>query len=66
MAQASSAVSVSWNPKPWDHAAGCLLIEEAGGVCRMLDRTGYGPSCTSGVLIAAATEEIWEATAKRF
>jgi fructose-1,6-bisphosphatase/inositol monophosphatase family enzyme len=39
---------------PWDHAAGTLMLTEAGGECRRLDGQPYTPSqpTTSGVITA--------------
>lgn len=48
---------------PWDHAAGCLLVEEAGGVARLLDGTPYTPVLKSGVLLVARSEAIWQTVA---
>lgn len=31
------------NPKPWDHAAGALMVRELGGVVRFADGTDYVP-----------------------
>ena len=32
-----------WRTLPWDHAAGALLVTEAGGVARRLDGSDYTP-----------------------
>ena len=48
------------NPKPWDHAAGALMMEEVGGVARLLDGSPYAPGVPHGVLLAAASAEIWD------
>lgn len=50
----------------WDHAAGVLILEEAGGVSRLLDGRDYEPTMTEGRLLNARTEEMWEALAKTF
>ncbi len=47
------------NPKPWDHAAAALMMEELGGVGRLLDGSTYAPGVPQGVLLAAASEELW-------
>lgn len=49
---------------PWDHAAGCLIAEEAGGVARLLDGTDYVPSLREGRLLVAKSEATWEAIAE--
>ena len=33
-----------WRTLPWDHAAGALLVTEAGGVARRLDGSDYTPA----------------------
>lgn len=38
---------------PWDHAAGWLLHQEAGGWSQLLDGGGYRPTVTSGGLVLA-------------
>lgn len=43
----------------WDHAAGVLALQEAGGVARLLDGRAYAPSLRTGYLLTACTEEIW-------
>lgn len=48
----------------WDHAAGCLAIEELGGVARFLDGARYAPTRNRGPLIVAAGEEAWAETAR--
>lgn len=50
--------------KPWDHLAGSLLVEEAGGMVRKWDGTPYQPGDTRGGIIAAATSQIWDAVRK--
>ena len=48
---------------PWDHAAGCLIAEEAGGVARMLDGRPYRPDIQAGRVLAARSESVWNAVA---
>ena len=50
-----------WRTLPWDHAPGALLLSECGGVARRLDGTPYGPTQQASGLLAAATEEAWDA-----
>lgn len=50
--------STTSGPKPWDLAAGSVILTEAGGVLR--DPTGGPFSLWSGRLLAAANEEIAE------
>ncbi|WP_182085786.1 inositol monophosphatase family protein [Aureimonas sp. ME7] len=46
---------------PWDHLAGTLLIEEAGGYVRKLDGSRYLPTDTGGGLLTAPDAETWRA-----
>jgi fructose-1,6-bisphosphatase/inositol monophosphatase family enzyme len=53
-------------PHPWDHAAGVLAVEGAGGVARFLDGSPYTAARPEGVLLAAGSEAAWGALARRF
>ncbi len=44
----------------WDHAAGALICQRAGGVSRMLDGRGYDATLTDGYLLTAPDPESWE------
>lgn len=44
---------------PWDHAAGVLICQQAGGVARMLDGRDYTTAITEGVLLSAANDATW-------
>ncbi|RIY03620.1 inositol monophosphatase [Aureimonas flava] len=46
---------------PWDHLAGSLLIEEAGGHVRKLDGSPYLPTDVDGGLLTAPDAETWQA-----
>ncbi|HEY6982923.1 inositol monophosphatase family protein [Reyranella sp.] len=48
--------------KPWDHAAGALMVTEAGGVAVRFDDTPYGPAggIESGIITAASSEVLEE------
>jgi len=48
---------------PWDHAAGCLIAEEAGGVARLLGGEPYRPTQREGRLIVASSEACWQMVA---
>ena len=50
----------------WDHAAGVLCFQEAGGVSRLLDGFCYEPVLTKGRLLSARTEKLWRALADAF
>lgn len=47
-------------PKPnsWDHAAGLLAFQEAGGVVAMHDGSEYRPSVRTGMIVAARNEDV--------
>jgi len=45
---------------PWDHAAGCLLHEEAGGVVALFDRTEYRPTRSTPGALLAPDQELWD------
>ncbi|GAB3816424.1 hypothetical protein GCM10027605_65440 [Micromonospora zhanjiangensis] len=51
--------AVFWRTLPWDHTAGVLLVEEAGGVARRFDGGRYDPADDRRGLLVAANEEIW-------
>ena len=46
---------------PWDHAAGVLLHQEAGGYAARLDGTAYTPTETEGGLICAPDRASYDA-----
>ncbi|MNT95837.1 Inositol monophosphatase family protein [compost metagenome] len=48
-----------WRLLPWDHAAGVLFLEEAGGLARYLDGAPYDPTSTRTGLLAARNEASW-------
>ena len=50
----------------WDHAAGVLILEEAGGVARLLDGRDYEPTMREGRLLTTRTEAMWQALAEAF
>ena len=44
---------------PWDHAAGVLLVQEAGGIARRLDRSPYSAGDEKDGLLVATNEPLW-------
>lgn len=52
--------------KPWDHLAGTLMVEEAGGYVRKWDGSPYTPQDLDCGLIAAASEESWQVAYEMF
>lgn len=49
---------------PWDHAAGFLLHQQAGGYARHFDGSVYKPSQIDGGLLLAPDESSWHELAK--
>jgi len=55
-----------WRTKPWDHAMGALILEEAGGHVAFADDERYRPSLYKRTgLIAASGHETWAAVRDR-
>lgn len=50
----------------WDHAAGVLLCQQAGGKAAMLDGTDYNAAMTSGYLLCASCDTVWSEVAAQF
>lgn len=46
---------------PWDHAAGVLIHQEAGGYSALLSGEHYAPTMTEGQLLLAPDEASWQA-----
>ena len=53
-------------PHPWDHAAGVLAVQAAGGVARFLDGDAYDLKRRLGVLVVANSEDTWNRVARDF
>ncbi len=51
---------------PWDHAAGVLICQQAGGHVAMLDGSDYDAGRTEGYLLAAPDEASWARLRDRF
>ena len=49
---------------PWDHAAGTLFLNEAGGRVTRMDGTPYRIGDTKRGLLGTSTPELWDAAAK--
>lgn len=45
---------------PWDHAAGMLIVAEAGGVVGFLDGTPYDPRTVDRAVLAASNRVAWD------
>lgn len=50
----------------WDHAAGVLALQEAGGHVGLLDGRSYVPTLREGFLLAAQSETLWNDVAALF
>ena len=59
LAQGGMDFALSSVPNPWDHAAGMLICQQAGGVARMLDGRDYTAGITRGHILAAPDEDTW-------
>lgn len=53
-------------PNSWDHAAGALAVQQAGGVVRFLDGEDYRADRNRGVVLAAGSPALWDRLAERF
>jgi fructose-1,6-bisphosphatase/inositol monophosphatase family enzyme len=49
---------------PWDHAAGALFLEEAGGTLRRTDGSAYHVGDGRSGLLGAASERLWDDAAR--
>jgi fructose-1,6-bisphosphatase/inositol monophosphatase family enzyme len=58
-------VSIFERTLPWDHAAGALFLNEAGGKCARPDGSAYRVDDGRKGLIGAASPELWEELAER-
>ena len=50
---------LAYRVRPWDHAPGSLLAEEAGAVVRKFDGAAYRPSDATPGLLVAPDQESW-------
>lgn len=50
-----------WRTLAWDHAAGVLFVNEAGGKATRPDGSAYQPTSEGNGLLAAASPDRWEA-----
>jgi fructose-1,6-bisphosphatase/inositol monophosphatase family enzyme len=58
IAQGAKDFTVYYRLEPWDHAAGALLISEAGGCLHHLDGTPYRPSSSWQTTILAGSPSL--------
>ena len=57
-------VSIFARVLPWDHAAGTLFVNEAGGCCQRLDGSPYRVGDLSRGLMGASSRRLWDLAAK--
>ena len=50
----------------WDHAAGVLICQQAGGKAAMLDGSDYNATVTDGYLLTASSAQVWDTLAAHF
>jgi fructose-1,6-bisphosphatase/inositol monophosphatase family enzyme len=62
VARAEQHYVLYWRTLPWDHAAGTLLLTEAGGCALRLDGSPYLPADRRLGLLVASNPGIWSAT----
>lgn len=61
IAKGETDVTMFWNTYPWDHAAGALIVEEAGGHAGFKNGTRYRPGVEElkGILVTS-DPDIWQ------
>lgn len=64
MAQGGVDFTLSGILNPWDHAAGVLACQQAGGVAKMLDGRDYNIGIEEGYLLCAPDQPTWDALAE--
>ena len=60
IAQGMAQFSLHSRSLPWDHAAGMLIVHEAGGLGSFLDGGVYDPRITDRPVLAASTPQAWQ------
>ncbi|MDF1670308.1 MAG: inositol monophosphatase [Roseovarius sp.] len=66
LAQGNMDFCLSGTMNPWDHAAGVLICQMAGGHVAMLDGSDYNAGLTEGYLLAAPDVNSWKRLRDRF
>lgn len=62
LAEGRFDTALFWRTKPWDHAMGALILDEAGGVAAFSDHTPYAPQIRDRYgLVAASHGATWQA-----
>jgi fructose-1,6-bisphosphatase/inositol monophosphatase family enzyme len=66
LSQGASQFCLNGMLNVWDHAAGVLIYQEAGGFARLLNGRDYDPAMREGHLLTAASERLWHQLAEVF
>lgn len=66
LARGGMAFCLSGVMNPWDHAAGVLICQQAGGYVAMLDGSDYNAGVTDGYLLAAPDKDSWNRLREKF
>lgn len=66
LAAGQADFSINGWMKQWDHLAGALMVQEAGGVVRKWDGSPYTPVDEEGGLIVASNQNLWNETYRLF
>jgi fructose-1,6-bisphosphatase/inositol monophosphatase family enzyme len=60
VARGAAHFSLHSRSLPWDHAAGMLIVAEAGGIAAFFDGTAYDPRVADRAVLAAASRAAWD------
>jgi fructose-1,6-bisphosphatase/inositol monophosphatase family enzyme len=60
VAQGRAHFTLHSHSLPWDHAAGILIVREAGGLADFLDGTAYDPRIPDRPVFATASRAAWD------
>ncbi len=66
VARGDAQFSIYSRLKPWDHLAGALIVEEAGGYCAKWDGGPYVPKDKDVGLLVSSDRESWSDVMKAF
>lgn len=66
LVKGTNHISVFQRTLPWDHAAGLLFLNEAGGKCARWDGSAYRPADSIKGLLGASSPKLWDEAAERF
>ena len=66
LAQGHVDFMLSTRLTPWDHAAGVLVVQQAGGTAKMLDGSAYSAVQRDGYLLSARNANAWSEIQQAF